>query len=255
MGEYRISELARRCGYPASTLRFYDQAGLLPAERTPGGYRVYGEEAVERLQVISAAKHLGLALEDIRDLLDVWRDGACADVRARLAPLVSARIDDAHVRIAELTAFVGVLAEARERIAGPGPAGRCGPGCGCLDTPTDADPAPRALLPLAPPAGRDRPAPAVACSLDGTAQESRRAEWATVLASAETRTATRDGRRARFARRPGLTATLAALVDAEQECCPFLGFALVVDPGGLELTVTVPPGAEPVLADFFGESS
>jgi MerR family regulatory protein len=34
MSSYRISQLAQQCGVPASTLRFYEGAGLLPAERT-----------------------------------------------------------------------------------------------------------------------------------------------------------------------------------------------------------------------------
>ena len=65
---------------PASTLRFYEQAGLLPAERTGSGYRVYGEEAVARLEFIASAKHLGLPLEEIRELLGAWEAGG---VRAR----------------------------------------------------------------------------------------------------------------------------------------------------------------------------
>ncbi|WP_345128150.1 MerR family transcriptional regulator, partial [Streptomyces chiangmaiensis] len=45
MTTYRISQLAEHSGVPASTLRFYETAGLLPAERTASGYRVYGEDA------------------------------------------------------------------------------------------------------------------------------------------------------------------------------------------------------------------
>jgi hypothetical protein len=54
----RISQLAERSGVPATTLRFYEATGLLPAARNPAGYRLYGEEAVERLAFIGAAKHL-----------------------------------------------------------------------------------------------------------------------------------------------------------------------------------------------------
>ncbi|WP_257141802.1 MerR family transcriptional regulator [Streptomyces sp. sk226] len=56
----RISQLAERSGVPATTLRFSEGAGRLPADRTPAGYRLYGEAAVERLAFIGAAKHLGL---------------------------------------------------------------------------------------------------------------------------------------------------------------------------------------------------
>ena len=40
----RISQLATRTGVPATTLRYYESAGLLPAGRTAAGYRVYGQE-------------------------------------------------------------------------------------------------------------------------------------------------------------------------------------------------------------------
>lgn len=105
MNTYRISQLAERSGVPATTLRFYETAGLLPAERTAAGYRVYDERSVERLAFISSAKLLGLPLEEIRELLGVWEQGVCAAVRARMLPLVADRIADADRRLAELSAF------------------------------------------------------------------------------------------------------------------------------------------------------
>ncbi|MEV5539421.1 MerR family transcriptional regulator [Saccharopolyspora shandongensis] len=45
---------------------------MLPAERTPAGYRVYGEDTVDRLAFSGAAKDLGLSLEEISELLEVW---------------------------------------------------------------------------------------------------------------------------------------------------------------------------------------
>ncbi|MFC9810529.1 MerR family transcriptional regulator [Streptomyces virginiae] len=105
MSTLRISQPAEHSGVPASTLRFYGTAGLLPAERTASGYRQYGPDAVERLAFISSAKLLGLALEDIRDLLDVRDARVCAAVRARMVPLVADRITDADRRSAELAAF------------------------------------------------------------------------------------------------------------------------------------------------------
>ena len=84
MTDLLISQLADRTGIPATTLRFYETAGLLPAGRTPGGYRVYGEDAVERLGFIIAAKRLGLPLEQIAGLLHVWADGSCTQVRDSL---------------------------------------------------------------------------------------------------------------------------------------------------------------------------
>ncbi|MGW6880813.1 MerR family transcriptional regulator [Streptomyces goshikiensis] len=44
MTSYRLSQLAERSGVPATTLRFYEDAGLLGADRTPSGYRMYDED-------------------------------------------------------------------------------------------------------------------------------------------------------------------------------------------------------------------
>jgi DNA-binding transcriptional MerR regulator len=121
---YRISELAGRTGVPASTLRFYEQAGLLSAGRTGWGYRVYGEDAVARLEFTGSAMHLGLQLEEIRELLGAWDERVCAEVRARLRSLVAARIADTERRIAGLTAFAAHLTGVHEELSGSAPACR-----------------------------------------------------------------------------------------------------------------------------------
>ncbi|MFD5204603.1 MerR family transcriptional regulator [Streptomyces sp. NPDC058375] len=133
MTSMRISQLAERSGMPATTLRFYESAGLLSADRTPAGYRVYGEEAVERLAFIGAAKHLGLALEEIGELVGVWEAGACRDVKADLRPRIATRLTEAEARAAELAAFTASLRGALAHLdALPDRAGRCDPECGFL---------------------------------------------------------------------------------------------------------------------------
>jgi DNA-binding transcriptional MerR regulator len=74
----RIGELAEASGMTTKTLRFYEEAGLLPApERTSGGYRDYDPEVVPRLDFIRRSRAAGLTLAQIRDVLDV-RDGGTA---------------------------------------------------------------------------------------------------------------------------------------------------------------------------------
>jgi MerR family copper efflux transcriptional regulator len=73
VASYRISQLADRVGLRASTLRLYEQEGLLAARRSEAGYRLYDEEAVERLGVVAAGKHLGLPSQEIREVLSVGR--------------------------------------------------------------------------------------------------------------------------------------------------------------------------------------
>jgi DNA-binding transcriptional MerR regulator len=116
---YRISELGRRTGVSASTLRFYERVGLLSAARATSGYRIYDEQAVRRLEFVGAAKLLGLPLEEIRELLGVWEDGECVHVRAKLRPLVAKRIAETQQRIAELTAFAAHLASCTKSSAVP----------------------------------------------------------------------------------------------------------------------------------------
>ena len=102
MDRYRISELAERVGVPPTTLRYYESQGLLPARRTGSGYRTYDDHDVERMQFITAVKKLGLPLDRIRDLLGVWQDGVCRDVRDRLRPLVADHLDQLDQKITDL---------------------------------------------------------------------------------------------------------------------------------------------------------
>jgi MerR family transcriptional regulator, mercuric resistance operon regulatory protein len=56
-----VSKLAARSGVKPDTIRYYEKAGLLPAPaRTSVGYRLYGDEAVERLQLIRGVQRFGL---------------------------------------------------------------------------------------------------------------------------------------------------------------------------------------------------
>jgi len=109
----RISELARRSGVPASTLRYYGQLGLLPADRTAAGYRLYDEAAHQRLMFIEAAKRLRLPLPAIADLLAVWQSDACRAVKDQLRPLLDERLTRPawHVIVA-VAAFLAALAGA-----------------------------------------------------------------------------------------------------------------------------------------------
>ena len=59
-----------------------------------------------------------------------------------------------------------------------------------------------------------------------------------------------EGARWRFAPSHEFFVAVAAVIDAERRCCPFLRFDLVVEPGGgpVSLTVTGPPGTAAFLA-------
>lgn len=61
-----MGEVARRSGFAASALRFYESQGLIAAQRSPGGQRTFERSVLRRLAFIRAASSVGLSLEEIR---------------------------------------------------------------------------------------------------------------------------------------------------------------------------------------------
>ena len=229
MTTYRISELASRTGTRPATLRFYEHEGLLPAGRSPAGYRLYEDDAVERLDFIGAAKRLGLPLAEIRDLLGVWDEGECADVRDHLRPLLEARIADSRHQVAELAAFTARLTTALARLDAPAVAGRCEPGC-CIpvsDVPADDVPADDALVPVIE-----------GCALPDASRAGRVREWHDLLARARYREAIAGGVRLHLPL--ATTPQAAALAAAETQCCSFFTFTLHISQDGALLEIRAP---------------
>ncbi|MFJ8313464.1 MULTISPECIES: MerR family transcriptional regulator [unclassified Streptomyces] len=257
MTTLRISQLAARTGVPTTTLRFYETAGLLPAERTASGYRIYGEDAVDRLAFIDAAKHLGLPLEEVAELLAVWESGACAEVKADLRPRVAGQITNAEQRITELTAFTASLHRALKHLdALPDRTVPCDPACGFLAPAASS----RTTVPvtLSPrrtaaesEAERWRTA-SVTCSLSPDDIGERTVQWQQLVDGAVRQTIP-DGLRLTLpATRAGDIATLAS---SEQQCCPFFNFRLHLDGPVLHLEVRAPADRAALLADLFGSAA
>lgn len=230
MTRYQISALARLTGTPRTTLRYYEQAGLLEAGRSPSGYRLYGEQAVGRLGFIASAKRLGLPLTQIRELLAESDDGMCADVRRRLRPMLVSRMVEAQRRAAEFLAQADRLRRALADVDGPPHQGRCEPGCGCVQPGTDPEHA----------------AEPIACSLSEAELGDRMQEWRRLLARA-TRAEQAEGRWQVYlpAELAGQAAELAA---AEQRCCPFFGFTIYLTGAELRLDISAPAEAALMLA-------
>src|ERR671915_1678964 len=102
--DMRIGELARQSGVPATALRYYEKLGLMPEPgRTESGYRMYGEEAVDRLAFIRAAQDVGLTLAEVRQVLGV-RDAGEAPCRV-VTELIDRRHTEVSARISELRAL------------------------------------------------------------------------------------------------------------------------------------------------------
>ena len=116
-GLLTIGEISERSGVAPSALRFYEERGLVTAERTPSGHRRYPRSVLRRVAFIVFAQRVGLTLDEIRAELDRLPEGRVPTRGdwSRLSRSWSARIDR---RIAELERLKAGLADCI--------------GCGCL---------------------------------------------------------------------------------------------------------------------------
>lgn len=105
-----IGELSRLTNLPSKTIRYYESVGLLPEpDRSPSGYRRYGNPDVERLRFVQRSRNLGFSVEEVRRLLDLWsdRDRASSDVKA----LAAQHLDDIDRKIEELRSMRKTLTD------------------------------------------------------------------------------------------------------------------------------------------------
>ncbi len=70
MADMSIGEVARRAGVRASTLRYYEQIGLLPPAQRVGGRRRYGAHVLQTLSIIHIAQQAGFTIAEIGVLLN-----------------------------------------------------------------------------------------------------------------------------------------------------------------------------------------
>jgi MerR family transcriptional regulator, redox-sensitive transcriptional activator SoxR len=93
-----IGEVAARSGVAATTLRFYEDAGLLHTPDRVGGRRRYDDAVLTRLEVIGLCKLAGFSLDEIRVLLTdtaAGRPDSRALAEAKLAD-IDAQLEALH---------------------------------------------------------------------------------------------------------------------------------------------------------------
>lgn len=99
MDELDIGEVARRAGVPASTLRFYEEKGLIASVGRRGLRRVFDAGVLERLALITLGRTAGFALDEIAAML-------AADAQPRIdRRKLAAKADALDRRIRELAAM------------------------------------------------------------------------------------------------------------------------------------------------------
>ncbi|MFE0458710.1 redox-sensitive transcriptional activator SoxR [Kitasatospora sp. NPDC058965] len=112
-----IGELAARSGVAASALRYYEELGLIHAERTAGGQRRYQRHALRRIAFVRAAQTVGLSLDEVAATLAALPPDR-APTQAEWRPVAATWQDRIDEQIADLQRL-------RNRLDG------C-VGCGCL---------------------------------------------------------------------------------------------------------------------------
>ena len=116
-----IGDLAAKAGLSAKTIRFYEQAGLMPAPpRTPAGYRDYPPGALDRLAFIGHAQVAGFTLAEIRSVLAI-RDSGDPPCR-HVTTLIGQHLTLVEQRIAKLTRTHEMLTDLQRRAAAINPA-------------------------------------------------------------------------------------------------------------------------------------
>ncbi|GAA2417916.1 MerR family transcriptional regulator [Streptomyces glaucosporus] len=100
-----IGQLADRTGVAVRSVRYWSDIGVLaPERRSAGGYRLYGADAVMRLDLIRSLRQLGLGLEEVRRVLR--REMTVAEVAAGHIAAVDAQIRALEVNRAVLSVIV-----------------------------------------------------------------------------------------------------------------------------------------------------
>jgi DNA-binding transcriptional MerR regulator len=232
----QISELAAAAGVPTSTLRYYERIGLVrPLRRSAAGYRLYDEDAVERVAFIGRAKRLGMTLDDVATLIDAWFAGECGPLQDQLRGFVAGRIVDVRRQIADESAFERQLQRILTQLdRGDTRPPRCGPDCGC-----DVDPG-APLADTSEGADGDAGRPVAACSLSDDDLRRRRGDWHRLLSHAVR--VERIAHQWRFVFEPtaSVAVELATICAAETACCPFFEFSLNLSAHVVVLTVDGP---------------
>lgn len=106
--KFRIGEVASRTGVSIDALRYYEKRRLLGrAKRSSGGFRLFANDAVERVLFIRQAQELGFSLAEIGDLLATGGAEECREVR----DLLQIKLTELDDRLKAMKSFRRILAK------------------------------------------------------------------------------------------------------------------------------------------------
>jgi MerR family copper efflux transcriptional regulator len=103
----RIGDLTERAEVTARTVRYYESIGLIPpGEREGNGQHYYPEETVFRLRKIDQLKKIGLSLDEIRDVIDLYfTDPSGIEAKQKILVMLRQHLAETDQKIGGLEQF------------------------------------------------------------------------------------------------------------------------------------------------------
>ncbi|OOM80223.1 MerR family transcriptional regulator [Clostridium sp. BL-8] len=105
---YKIGEIAKLTNLTTRTIRYYEELGLLGDRnnRVVGELRVFENDDIKRLKKIQLLKDLGLTLEEIGQVIDLYfTDGQLLEGKRQVIQILKSHIARAEEKINELNTF------------------------------------------------------------------------------------------------------------------------------------------------------
>jgi len=116
-----IGELAQRAGTTTRTIRYYEDIGILQnLRRGSNGYRQYTGGHLTALRLIKRAKRLGLPLEEIKELFDIYRNDPTTEANfiKKSLEVLRSYLKDTEKKQQELDAYRAMLEAEIKRVKG-----------------------------------------------------------------------------------------------------------------------------------------
>lgn len=99
---YFRNQIARKANINVTTLRYYENIGMIPEpERDENGYRLYGDDTLRLLEIIRYSKMCGLTLEEIKDIMPMLQDVKNVDYGV-IVELINQKVAEIEESISKL---------------------------------------------------------------------------------------------------------------------------------------------------------
>lgn len=106
---YYIGDISKELGLSQRAVRYYEELGFIRPTRTGGGFRVYSRRDFDLLKLVVSFKYLGLALEEIHNLILPTDGGLTGEAARRLRELLSSKRNEFEGKIKKYEEGIGEI--------------------------------------------------------------------------------------------------------------------------------------------------